>query len=252
MNSLVVLHPVRAPASFTVNRKAQKIFIHREEFILNPSDKNALAAALRLGGPVTAISVGDAPADDVVRLARAMGAARAIRISDSALAHADASAHVAVLQRVIAHMGGADLIMLGGDILDSDLAQIGPRLAHALDWPFIPGVHQLTLAGQTLNAIVAHHTHFHKVEADVPAVIAIARDSNQPRYAHGREILNTFKAKDAVEVLSLADLHLTEAEVMPLVEVRGESFPPERELGRMLDGSLDDAAHQIVEVIRKI
>lgn len=253
MNILVFLHPIRNPASFTVNRKAQKIFIHRDEYVINPADKNALEAALRLDdATVTAVALGDGPADEAVRLARAMGAARAIRVSDPALTNPDASAYVAVLQQVLTHIGGAELIMLGADVVDSDLAQIGPRLAQALGWPFIPGAYQTTLAGRTLNAIVPRDGIFHNTEAGLPAVIIVPRDSNQPRYAHGREVINTFKAKDAVEVLSLADLQLTEAEVAPLVEVRGQSFPPERELGRRLEGAPEDAARQIVNVIRKI
>jgi electron transfer flavoprotein beta subunit len=270
MNITVVLHPVRAPNSFTVNRRAQKIFIHREEFILNPADKNALEAALRLAeqphpplpspdrfaerqerGSVTAVAFGEAPADEVVRLARAMGAARAIRVSDSALARADASAHVAVLKRLVAHVGGADLILLGAEVLDSDLAQTGPRLAQALDWPLISEAHQLSVSGNTLTAVVRRQGAFHNVGAALPAVVGVARDSNKPRYAHGRDLLDTFKAQDAVEVLTLADLQLSEADVAPFVEVRGESFPPERELGRMLDGALDDVALQLVGIIRK-
>lgn len=252
MNILVLLHPIRNPASFTVNRKAQKIFIHRDEYVINPADKNALEAALRLGASVTAVAIGDAPADEAVRWARALGAARAMRVSDPALVNADASAFVVVLQHLLTHIGGADLIMLGAEVVDSDLAQIGPRLAQALGWPFIPGAHQITLAGRTLNAIVPRDGLFHNAAAEIPAVVAVARDSNQPRYAHGREVINTFKAKEAVEVLTLADLHLTEAEVAPLVEVRGQAFPPERELGRRLEGAPEDAARQVVEVIRKI
>ena len=252
MNILVLLHPLRNPASFTVNRKAQKIFTHRDEYVINPADKNALETALRLDATVTAVAFGDVPADEAVRLARAMGAARASRVSDPALTHADASAYVAVLQQVLAHIGGADLIMLGADVVDSDLAQIGPRLAQALNWPFLPGAHQLALAGRTLKAVVPRHGIFHNTEADLPAVVIVPRDSNQPRYAHGREVINTFKAKEAVEVLTLADVQLTEAEVAPLVEVRGQSFPPERELGQRLEGAPADMAQQVMDVIQKI
>lgn len=252
MNIIVIIRPVRAPDSFTVNRKAQKIFIHRDEYVINPSDKNALEAALRLGATVTAVTHGDAPADESARWARAMGAARAIRVSDPALAHADASAHVAVLQRLISHIGDIDLALLGAEVLDSDLAQVGPRLAQALDWPFLLDAHQLALAGQGLKAVVPRAGLFHNTETHLPAVVAVARDSNQPRYAHGREIINTFKDQRAVEVLSLADLQLTEADVAPLVEVRGQSFPPERELGRRLEGAPAEMAQQVVETLRKI
>lgn len=252
MNILVLLHPIRKPASFTVNRKAQKIFTQRDEYVINPADKNALEAALRLGATVTAVALGDAPADEAVRLARAMGAARAIRVSDPALVNADASAYVTVLQRLITHIGGADLVLLGAKVIDSDLAQVGPRLARALERTFLFNVYQMTVVGPTLKAILPHQGIFRNAETPLPAVVAVAQDSNQPRYAHGRDVINIFKAPEAVEVLTLADLQLTESEVTPLVEVRGESFPPERALGRMLDGSPEDLARQVIDVIRKL
>lgn len=252
MNSLVLLHPIRNPASFTVNRKAQKIFIHRDEYIINPADKNALEAALQLGAPVTAVAIGGAPADEAVRSARAMGAARALRVSDPALVTPDTSAYVAVFQGLMTHLGGVDLMMLGAEVLDSDLAQIGPRLAQALGWPVLLDACYMTLAGRTLKAVILRDGIFHNVEADLPAVVVVSRDSNQPRYAHGREVINAFKSKEAVEVLTLADLRLSESEITPLVEVRGQSFPPEREFGRLLEGPPEEMARQVLEVIRKI
>ncbi len=37
MNILVILRAVLDPNGFTVNRRAQKVFVNREDFIINPS-----------------------------------------------------------------------------------------------------------------------------------------------------------------------------------------------------------------------
>ena len=63
MKILVCVKQVLDPGGITVNRKAEKVFINREEFILDPASKAALEAAndLKQAGAashVIAISVG--------------------------------------------------------------------------------------------------------------------------------------------------------------------------------------------------
>ena len=241
MNSLVILHPLRDPASFTVSRKAQKIFVHREQYSLNPSDKNALEAALRLGGSVTALALGGAPAEDYLRLARAIGVQRAVQIKAPAIP--DAGAVVSVLQNALEQLEPVDLILLGAEVLDADLAQVGPRLAQERGWAFIAHAHTLTVDEAVVRAIVRTPDGFHQVEADLPAVIAVAPDSNKPRYAHGRDIMRFYQSTEAVEVME-AD------EIVSNVEARGESYPPERELGVWLSGAVPELARQVADVIR--
>jgi len=269
MNILVLLHAIQDPLGLTVNRRAQKVFVNRREYVFNPSDRNALEAALRLGshapaasGPaaaaslcrVTVVAFGGDPAEQVLRDARAMGAARAIQIKDSALQRADALALTHALQRVVEQLGNVELVLLGGEVVDADLAQIGPRLAQALDWPLILDAHRVEAgegARRTVHAVAPRGAAFHNAEADLPAVITIARDSNQPRYAHAGQVVAAYTTPNAVEVWDAADLGLSEGELTPVAERRGESFPPERELGKRLEGDLDEMARQLAEVIKR-
>lgn len=251
MNLIVLLRPVRDPAGFTVNRKAQKIFVKRDGFIINPSDRNALEAALQLGGPVTAVAVGAAPAQDALRLALATGAARAVQLAHPALEHADAFVLAAVFQRLVTRLGGADLLLLGADVLDADTAQVGPRLAAALDWPFIANAHRLEMNGAELTAVAAVQRGFRKFRAPTPAVVAVARDSNKPRYAPGARLITAYQSQDAVETFPITDLGLAESDLAPVTERRGESFPPERELGNHSEGGLPDVARQVAAEIRR-
>ncbi|MCS6910734.1 MAG: hypothetical protein NZM11_09240 [Anaerolineales bacterium] len=249
MNTLVILRAIQDPAGLSVNRRAQKVFINREQYIFNPSDRNALEAALRLGGEVTVLGVGGAPVEQVLRDARAMGAARAIQVTDEALKDADALVLTHVFKRAIEQVGGVVLVMLGAEVLDGDGAQIGPRLAEALDWAFVGNAYELKVNHNTLTAIVARGRAFARVEADLPAVVAVAPDSNKPRYAHAGRIISIFSDANAVEVWRLADLDLSESELQPVTELRGESFPPERELGKRLEG---DVVAQLAETLRRI
>jgi electron transfer flavoprotein beta subunit len=254
MNLLVALRPVLDPAGFIVHRKAQRVFVNRENYLLNPADRNALEAALQAAAKedqVVAVALGSAEADDALRQARAMGASRALLVRDSALKQAGASATVRVLQHVVDRLGGADLILLGDEVLDADLAQVGPRLAAALDRPFVEAALGLTLTSTSVRAILRRPDGYHQYEAELPAVVSVARNSNKPRYAHGASLLNVYRARDTVETLTLAELQLTEADLTPLTELRGESFPPERESGKRLEGTPEEMAAQLADALRK-
>jgi electron transfer flavoprotein beta subunit len=263
MNVIVVLRALRDPDSFTVNRRAQKIFVNREAYRLNPSDHNALEAALALADgaagavTVTAVSYGGQTAADVLYQARAMGAARAVWVSEPALHQADASVLTRVLQRVLEYLGGADLVLMGDGVLDADLAQVGPRLAAALDWPFVEAAHRVQLAPDDDNRLVgvlansaAGAGGFRAVSAALPAVATIAADSNKPRYAPAARIIRVYAEAQAVESVTAADLGLDETAMTALVTRRGESFPPERTLGQRIEAP-DELAAQLVAALRR-
>ncbi|NIO69839.1 MAG: electron transfer flavoprotein subunit beta, partial [Anaerolineae bacterium] len=78
MRIIVPIKQILDPSGMTVNRRAERIFINREEYIINPNDKNALEEALKLkdeqGAEVVAVTMGPERADDALREAMAMGA----------------------------------------------------------------------------------------------------------------------------------------------------------------------------------
>jgi electron transfer flavoprotein beta subunit len=251
MNILVPLHFLLDPAGFTVNRRAQKIFVNREDYLINPSDKNALEAALALEAQVVVVAFDGKYAEDTLRQARAMGAHRALLIKDPALKTADAFVLTNILHHLVNHLGNIDLVLLGAEVPHTDLAQVGRRLSTALDWPFV-AVHQIEINDRQLRAIAQRDMTFHNVEADLPAVITLARDSNKPRYPRGLDLVNIYRDPGAIETLTTTDLQLAEADLTPVTELRGESFPPERELGKRLEGDVSAMAHQIAKVINSI
>lgn len=248
MNILVILRAIQDPAGITVNRKAQKVFVNRARHVFNPSDRNALEAALRLGGEVKVAAIGAGPAEQVLRDARAMGARRALLVNDPALGEADAFVLTNVLGHALDHLGGADLVLCGAECLDADLGQVGPRLAEGLGRPFIAGAHQVEVLAGAVRAVVAREGRFVQVEADLPAVVSVARDSNKPRYAPGKNLINIYSDAGAVETVTTKALGIDPSELAPLTEARGEAFPPEREPGKRLEG---DVAGQLADILRQ-
>jgi len=48
MRVIVPIKQILDPAGFTVHRRLERVFINREDYIINPNDKNALETALQL------------------------------------------------------------------------------------------------------------------------------------------------------------------------------------------------------------
>jgi electron transfer flavoprotein beta subunit len=254
MNIVVVLRAVQDPAGLMVNLRAQKVFVNREAHRLNPADHNALEAALRQAGTehrVTVIGYGGAPVEDVLRDALAAGADRAVWIQAPTLQFPDAAVLTDVLRRALERQGSADLVLFGAEVVDADLAQVAPRLATALDAAFVGPIHDLRLgeAGE-VQMVVRGPDGYRWIEADAPVVAAVARDSNQPRFAPAARIITVYSTPEAVEMVALDELGLSEAELAPLTERRGESFPPERELGTVLEGGGAETAKRIADELK--
>ena len=106
--------------------------------IMNPDDKGGLELALRMkdnyGANVTVITMGPPQAELILREALAMGADRAILLTDRKFAGADTLATSYALAGAMKTMD-YDLIIAGRQAIDGDTAQVGPEMAEHLDIP---------------------------------------------------------------------------------------------------------------------
>ena len=106
--------------------------------IMNPDDKGGLELALRfkdqIGAHVTVVTMGPPQADLILREALAMGADRAILLTDRKFAGADTLATSYALSGVMRVLD-YDLIIAGRQAIDGDTAQVGPELAEHLGLP---------------------------------------------------------------------------------------------------------------------
>ena len=100
--------------------------------IMNPDDKAGLEAALRLkdqyGAEVTVLTMGLPKAADVLREALAMGADKAILVTDRVLGGADTWATSSTIAAAIRKLD-YDLIITGRQAIDGDTAQVGPQIS---------------------------------------------------------------------------------------------------------------------------
>src|SRR3954468_16872269 len=123
--------------------------LHRSgEGAVNRFDAHAVAEALRLKGDsdteVVVVSLGPAKAADSLRKALAMGADRAVLVSDDAAAGSDLVATSKVLAKTL-ERENADLVLFGQQASDADGAVLWAAVAERLRRPVASQVAELKL-----------------------------------------------------------------------------------------------------------
>ena len=178
------------------------------EGALNAFDVNAVEEALRLkegrgDGEVVIVSIGPANAVDSLRKALAMGADRAVLVSDDGAAGSDLVATSRALAGVL-QKESPDLVLFGQQSSDSDGAVLWAAVAERLRLPMVSQAAELAVADG--KATVKRQTEFgyDRIEAPLPAVIAVSDAINEPRYPSLKGIMSA-KSKPQ-EVLSAADV----------------------------------------------
>ncbi len=257
MRILVILRRVLDPAGIVAHRRLRQLFINREEYILQPADRCALEAALRIkdstSAEVLAVSGQPEPDDDTVRRGLAMGGDRAIYLSGEGFENADEVVAARVLKAVVDRLGGVDLVLTGMTRLDTGQGQLGPRLAEALGWPQIVGAWAVEAAEGRLGAVRRDGPKYVRVETDLPAVVTVPAEALKPRYPLGARLINVYRGEgdmaEAVEDWNVADLLAADA-LLPVLEGRGRDFPPERERGARVEGPIEEAAQVVADAMR--
>jgi electron transfer flavoprotein beta subunit len=222
------------------------------EGALNHFDANAVEEALRLKGDsdteVVVVSLGPAKAADSLRKALAMGADRAVLVSDDAAAGSDLVATSTVLAKAL-ERENADLVLFGQQASDADGAVLWAAVAERLHRPVVSQVAELKLQDGSLRVKRQTEFGYDVIEAPLPAVIAVSDAINEPRYPSLKGIMGA--KKKPFDTLSLEDIGVdagTAGEAGSKTEVLALGEPPSRGDARKIedDGS---AAQQIVDFL---
>lgn len=182
------------------------------ESILNPYDELALEQALRIKDkyPETSIivlSMGPQQAQDILKKAIAMGADRAVLVSDKKFAGSDTFVTSKILSRAIQkQVPNFDIIFCGQYAIDGDTAQTGPGVAEHLDIPQVTFATDAVYHSNTVTVRRELEYGLQTVKTDIPCLICVTQNDNLPRKPL---IAGFLKAKDVmVENLSSLDLEL--------------------------------------------
>jgi len=181
---------------------------------LNDVDRNAIEEALRLKGDaeteVVVVSMGPAEADDSMRTALALGADRAVLVTDAAAAGSDLVATSKVIARALAREA-ADLVLFGQQASDGGGAMLWAAVAERLGLPCISQATTLTLESGVVRVERETEVSNDVIEAPLPALVAVSDAINEPRYTSLKGRMGA--KKKPLEVLALSDLGLDASEV---------------------------------------
>lgn len=169
-----------------------------EAGVMNPYDKNAIEAALRLkeewGGEITLLSMGPPDFEMTLRQGLAMGCDDAVLLSSRQFGGADTLATGYVLAQAIKELGNVDLVLFGRQSVDADTSQVGPIVSEFLDWPqitFVSELHSHTNNAMTATRLLENMQQ--KIEFQLPAVVTVRSEMNDPRYPTPRNIQQSYK-----------------------------------------------------------
>jgi electron transfer flavoprotein beta subunit len=223
------------------------------EGALNSFDAHAVEEALRVkegssDSEVVLVSLGPAKAVDSLRKALAMGADRAVLVTDETAAGSDLVATSYALAAAL-EREQADLILFGQQASDSDGAVLWAAVAERIQSPLISQVAELTVADGKVRGKRQTEFGYDVIEAPLPAVVAVSDAINVPRYPSLKGIMGAKKKQQ--DTLSLADAG-AEAERAgesgSRTEVLGLNAPPARGDSRKIEDD-GNAAQAIVEFL---
>ena len=217
------------------------------ELALSDYDTHAVEEALKLkegagDGEVVIVSMGPEKAIDALRKALAMGADRAVLVTDSALEGSDLLGTAAALAGAL-EQEGADLVLFGQQSADGGGACLWAAVAEKLRRPVVSQVSELTVADGSLTGKRQTEFGYDTIRAPLPAVVAVSDAINTPRYPSLKGIMGAKKKPQ--EILAAADAGGAQA---AKTDVLALNPPPPRGESRKVDDD-GSGAEKIVEFL---
>ena len=210
------------------------------KLILDDSDAYGVEMALQLvssvgEGEVTLVSM--APNDEVsgLRTALAMGAAKAILVSDPTLAGTDALGTAKVLAAAIKR-AEPELVIAATESSDGYTGTVPEQIAALLGLPSITFAKSIEIADGRAKVDRQTEAGYDEVSSPLPALISVTAGVVEPRYPSFKGIMAA-KSKP-VDTLTVADLGVSADEVGAAgarQEIVSVTAAEEREAGEIVE-----------------
>jgi electron transfer flavoprotein alpha subunit len=205
---VVLVKQVPNPKHVRLDPETRRMVREGVPLELNEFDVYAVTEALRLrdqhGGEVVTMTMGPPQADQALRTTLAMGADRAIHLSDRVFAVADTLGTSRTLAMAL-EKEGADLVLCGRKTVDSETWQVPAETAAFLGWPQLTSVDRLALDGDRLRARRQTDEGYDTYEVGLPALVSVAEAINEGIWPAKRDVEAT-PADGRIAVWEATDL----------------------------------------------
>ena len=221
-------------------------------YVINEWDHYAIEEAVllkeKLGGMVTAITIGAEDDDEVLRRCLAMGADRAIRIDPG-----DHDLDGFVISKILAEVIKGleyDLVLTGVQADDDNNSMVGIMLAEHLGLAHAAVVNGIESEEEEAAIKVELEGGLDEVsKIRLPALLSIQTGINEPRYV---SIMGLRKARSKeLNVVRVDELGLSEDDLLRWTIVEEAFLPPETEGARILAGDPSTVAEEILSIINE-
>src|SRR5580692_2978301 len=207
MNVVVCVKQIPDPAAPQSLNPGTNTLDRSGKLIMDDSDNYGVEMALQLasgeGDEVTLVSMAPGGETSGLRTGLAMGAAKAILISDDALAGSDALGTAKVLAAAIKR-ANPDLVVMATESTDGYTGTLPVQVAELLGFPSVTFAKSIAVDGQT-------EAGYDDVVCPMPAVVTVTAGVVEPRYPSFKGIM---AAKNKpVDNLTVADLGIDPAQV---------------------------------------
>jgi electron transfer flavoprotein beta subunit len=251
---IVLVKQVFQTADLKVDRATKTVITQGVPRVISETDKNAIEEAVRikekLGGKVTAISLGPPEAKEALREALAMGGDEAYLLTDPLFQGSDAHATANVLAAAVSKVLEYDLILCGSYSEDQYAFQVGPRLAEICNLPQITYAVKLTLEGDHVVAERDLENERQVVEAKLPCLVTVSREINEPRLPTLMAIMAA--SKKPMKTWGATDLGMSPDELGldgSLIEILRSAVSTGERKRVTLQGEPKDIAPKIVKAL---
>lgn len=226
---------------------------------LNPLDEFPLEIAMRLkdatGAEVVAFTMGPPRAEETLARAIAMGADKAVLLSDAKFAGGDTWATSLTLAAAIRKYGPFDIVLFGKQAIDGDTAQVGPETATHLGWAQAACVCEVATPRskepEALRVKRLFESFIDESEIQLPCVLSVIKEAGEPRFGSLEGRLRYFQG--GVEKCNAADLGLKPESIglkgSPTRVVK-TSVPSSARKLRHLEGSTESKAVELAGILR--
>jgi electron transfer flavoprotein beta subunit len=215
MNVVVCVKQIPDPAAPPALDPDTKTLVREGKLILDDSDAYGVEMGLQLaeqagGGEVTLVSMAPHGETSGLRTALAMGAARAILVSDDALVGSDALATAKVLAKAV-ERAQPDLVIAATESTDGYTGTTPVQMAELLGMPSVTFAKKVAVSGTTVRVERQTEAGYDEVECPLPAVVTVTAGVVEPRYPSFKGIMAA-KSKP-VDQLTVADLGIDAGQV---------------------------------------
>ena len=221
-------------------------------FKINDWDEYVLEAAVqskeKLGGTLTAVTVGPQEWSDILRRALAMGADTGIRI-DHDVASKDPHIVALILKAVIQRLP-YDLVLFGAQSEDFGSGQLGAMVAEMLGIPHATLVVSLEAGDSKVH--ISRELEAGTLESytiELPALLTIHTGINKPRYISLGGIKKAMQKE--LQVMSPDDLGLSADMLVPMVKLERLELPSKGKGAELITGTPEEAAEQLAKTLKE-